>query len=513
MPQGGWQGGRGWQINGTSGAIYPNPSFYVENIREELDAPNEWFFDAKASKLYLVLNDTSANSGGPPTETYIASQHKELIGIRGSMSQPIQDITIRGIGFRDSAKTFMEPWGVPSGGDWALYRGGAIFVEGAENITVEKNLFKRVDGNGVFLSGYTRDVVIDANEFVWIGDCAMAGWGYTTMDGDGTAGEQPRRTTISNNVAHELGVFQLQSSMWFQAKCAETTITNNIFYNGPRAGINFNDGFGGKNVVEKNLIFNQCRHSGDHGPMNSWDRQVGACTHTTLCIHLSRCALTASLSLPSSPPPPLCLFTQPFLTDVPHGADKPTYYTALSDIKQNFIIANYGGSQGFDNDDGSTRYNITSNFIYGEGLKQDYGGHDSLYEGNVNIVHHYDNQQCFNTWPFNPPHQHTFKNNTCVILYTWQVGSAGACSAGNPKQGICANALVDGKFAGKQCMLDLSANAYYTPFGNATVSCGRSDVLLKDLQKGGVDPGSTSAGLPSNDQIIAWGRAVLGMAS
>jgi hypothetical protein len=224
------------------------------------------------------------------------------------------------------------------------------------------------------------------------------------------------------------------------------------------------------------------------------------------------CPDRLSLS-PFLPPTSLCLFTQPFLTDVPHGADKPTYYTALSDIKQNFIIANYGGSQGFDNDDGSTRYNITSNFIYGEGLKQDYGGHDSLYEGNVNIVHHYDNQQCFNTWPFNPPHQHTFKNNTCVILYTWQVGSAGACSAGNPKQGICANALVDGKFAGKQCMLDLSANAYYTPFGNATVSCGRSDVLLKDLQKGGVDPGSTSAGLPSNDQIIAWGRAVLGMAS
>jgi hypothetical protein len=32
----------------------------------------------------------------------------------------------------------------------------------------------------------------------------------------------------------------LQSSMWFQAKTAQTNITNNIFFNGPRAGINFN---------------------------------------------------------------------------------------------------------------------------------------------------------------------------------------------------------------------------------------------------------------------------------
>lgn len=41
-----------------------------------------------------------------------------------------------------------------------------------------------------------------------------------------------------------------------------------------RAGINFNDGFGGGNLIESNLLFNTCRESGDHGPFNSWDRQV-----------------------------------------------------------------------------------------------------------------------------------------------------------------------------------------------------------------------------------------------
>ena len=41
---------------------------------------------------------------------------------------------------------------------------------------------------------------------------------------------------------------------------------------GPRAGINANDGFGGGNVIERNLIFNMVRETGDHGPFNSWDR-------------------------------------------------------------------------------------------------------------------------------------------------------------------------------------------------------------------------------------------------
>eukprot|EP00051_Salpingoeca_urceolata_P018464 m.259210 g.259210 ORF g.259210 m.259210 type:complete len:190 (-) comp19202_c0_seq9:28-597(-) len=164
----------------------------------------------------------------------------------------------------------------------------------------------------------------------------MAGWGYTD-EHDGTSGEQPRFTTLVNNVCHEIGAFQLQSSCWFQAKTAQTTVSGNLFYNGPRAGINFNDGFGGGNVVKDNVIFNQCRQSGDHGPINSWDRQL-------------------------------------YWTDVRDGPSKPGWNPAFSHVHGNVIIANYGGSQGFDNDDGSSWYDIHDNVIYGEGLKQDYGG-------------------------------------------------------------------------------------------------------------------------------------------
>lgn len=325
----------------------------------------------------------------------------------------------------------------------------------------------------------------------------MAGWGFTTDDGDGTAGDQPRFTTIRGNRGREVGIVQLQSSMWFQAKTALTRIEGNIFFNGPRSGINFNDGesvsqsvlsdrstcplprthisvrfflgFGGGNVVLNNLIFNQCRQSGDHGPINSWDRQ-------------------------------------PFLTDVPYGMDNLTYMPALTTINNNFIIANYGGSQGVDNDDGSTRYFIHSNFMYGEGLKQDYGGHDSVYINNVNVVHQYDGQNCFNTWPFHPMHQHNYSNNTCVMLYDKHYGSAGDCHAANISSGICRN--VD-PTSGDQCMLDLSNNRYYTPYGNASVSCNGAEVPLADLQAGGVELGSTVDVLPSNEQIIAWGKAIL----
>lgn len=38
----------------------------------------------------------------------------------------------------------------------------------------------------------------------------------------------------------------------------------NVLFNGPRCGINFNDGFGGGNIVQHNLINNWVRETSDH---------------------------------------------------------------------------------------------------------------------------------------------------------------------------------------------------------------------------------------------------------
>ena len=92
----------------------------------------------------------------------------------------------------------MEPWGVPSGGDWGLYRGGALFFEGTEGCSVRHCSFVRVDNNALFLSGYNRNTLFADNEFVWLGLSAMAGWGYTN-EMDGTDGQQPRFTRITKN--------------------------------------------------------------------------------------------------------------------------------------------------------------------------------------------------------------------------------------------------------------------------------------------------------------------------
>jgi hypothetical protein len=58
-----------------------------------------------------------------------------------------------------------------------------------------------------------------------------------------------------------------------QAKSSANVVRRNVFMTGPRAGVNFNDGSAGGEVLEQNLVFNFVRETGDHGMFNSWDRQ------------------------------------------------------------------------------------------------------------------------------------------------------------------------------------------------------------------------------------------------
>jgi hypothetical protein len=134
---------------------------------------------------------------------------------------------------------------------------------------IDRSTITRVDGNAIMISGYNRGTNITNNEFVWIGDSVIASWGHTAplgKDGDdilaqykdgidGTNGEQPRGTYAAGNFIHELGHFEKQSSPWFQAKSCQNVFTKNILFNMPRAGINFNDGFGGGSKV-------RCRFGG-----------------------------------------------------------------------------------------------------------------------------------------------------------------------------------------------------------------------------------------------------------
>jgi len=236
--EGGYQDARG----GDGG------DWYVENVLEELDAPGEWYFDKAAKKLYVFWNATAGTP--PPSDgsvVAIADGAWGLINVTATQAAPLTGLSILGVGFRDTAHVFFAPHSIPSGGDWALARLAALQLEGTEGAVVDSCLFERLDGMAVLLSGYNRNARLTRNSFKWIGDSAMVAWGRTTgdptgQDGpDGTDGNQPRYTVVEYNIASEVGIWEKQSSLYMQAKTSDSWLHGNVGFNGPRAGVNFND--------------------------------------------------------------------------------------------------------------------------------------------------------------------------------------------------------------------------------------------------------------------------------
>jgi hypothetical protein len=106
--RGGFQGARGG----------PGSDWFVQNILAELDAPDEFYYDRHAGRLYVVANETDASA--PPSGSFVAvpAANHTLMSTVGTQATPVVGLTVSAMGFRDAAWTMLQPHGVPSGGDW-----------------------------------------------------------------------------------------------------------------------------------------------------------------------------------------------------------------------------------------------------------------------------------------------------------------------------------------------------------------------------------------------------------
>mmetsp|Transcript_30133 Transcript_30133/g.90269 ORF Transcript_30133/g.90269 Transcript_30133/m.90269 type:complete len:980 (+) Transcript_30133:3-2942(+) len=337
---GGYQEGRGSGINSNH--------YYVENLLEELDAPGEWFFDPVESQLYFYPNSTD----GTPGSEVVAPLLSSIVRIEGG-----SDIAFSGFTITETRATFLEQYEVPSGGDWSVHRGASIEIVDSSNISVTDCTFDQIGGNGILLSNAAHDSVILRNEFVQTGDSAVVAVG-SSVGIVGTGQTYPKNNIIAENHMHETGVYGKQTSCYFQALGQANRFEDNLCYNGPRAGINWNDGFAGGSTVSGNLVFNQVRETGDHGPYNSWDRQPYL-THSGVADGYNETEK--------------------------HGTTNASILKMHDLITKNFFINGYNGVWTIDHDDGSQYFNDTLNFMVFGGCKNYLGNHKSC-DHNV-IIH------------------------------------------------------------------------------------------------------------------------------
>jgi hypothetical protein len=444
--RGGFQEARG-SVNGSA--------FYVANIFEELDSPNEWFLDKDTRTLYFMPNDTMPN-------IFVASQIPCLISVSGSsIKNPVNNVLIQGLTLTQTSNTYMRDYMVPSGGDWSVHRGGTIYLTNTKNITITHNLLTQLGSNGVALIDYNDATSITSNEFVWLGDSGVILVGSTNgIDGFSVA-SQPANTLIQSNLFHETGIYVKQSSPVLISVSRSVSIIGNLMFNMPRAAININDGFYGNHTLSYNVIFNTIRETGDHGPINSWDRQ-------------------------------------PYLTDALQPG-LPSIWQHESYTHHNTLVNNYHSVWPIDHDDGSCFYEDSYNFqIYGG--KKNYLGHSKTDHHEIYVYSDtmgsgfclYDHAAKRNVSGWNE----TWVQNTCILYQRPVPYDIDPCDT--------ADLLVP----------YLANNTIYIPNGTEVAfTCnvsGTSERLnLQQWQSYGLDIGTIVETAPDVQTIIEWGRKML----
>jgi hypothetical protein len=275
----------GWQNN--RGAAAHRDVRFVENIFEELDAPGEWFLDSKTHTLYFH----------PPTgldlKTAVveATRLRTLVEFRGDEANPVKWITLRGLAFHQAARTVMDNREPLMRSDWTIYRGGAVFFNGAEDCALTDSLIDQVGGNAVFVNNYNRRVVIrgtqiakaGANGISFVGDPQAARsplFNYYHVQElekiDRTPGPQgnnyPADCLVEDCLIYLTGRVEKQTAGVQIDLAQNITVRHCSIYDMPRAGINIGSGCWGGHVIKWCDIFDTVKETGDHGSFNSWGR-------------------------------------------------------------------------------------------------------------------------------------------------------------------------------------------------------------------------------------------------
>lgn len=275
----------GWQNN--RGAAAHRDVRFVENIFEELDAPGEWFLNNKTHTLYFY-----PLAGLDLKKAVVeATRLRTLVEFRGDQTNPVKWINLRGLTFRHAERTVMDNREPLLRSDWTIYRGGAIFFNGAEDCSLAESFIDQVGGNAVFVNNYNRRITIRGTQIAKTGASGICFVGdpkaarsptfnyYHVQDLekiDRTPGPQsdnyPTDCLVEDCLIYLTGRVEKQTAGVEIDLAQSITLRHCSIYDLPRAGINIGDGCWGGHVIEWCDVFDTVKETGDHGSFNSWGR-------------------------------------------------------------------------------------------------------------------------------------------------------------------------------------------------------------------------------------------------
>ncbi len=208
----------------------PKQRYYVENYREALDAPGEWFLDCAAGRLwYWPLPGED-----PEKAEVVAPALGELLRLEGQADsgQWVQHVRFDGLSLQHC------DWDLPAAGygdpQAAVTVGAAVTADGARHCEVARCEIAHVGGYGLWFRGGCKENRIEQNHIhdlgaggVRLGEPVMAQ----------TDEAESSRNLVSNNYIHDGGyVYAAGVGLWL-AQSSHNTISHNDIHSFDYSGM------------------------------------------------------------------------------------------------------------------------------------------------------------------------------------------------------------------------------------------------------------------------------------
>lgn len=271
--------------------LVPGAPFHFENALQFVDSPGEWFFDSKTGELTYYLredeNISSLSIRVPLVDT--------LVRISGTQDLRVHDFLMRGLRFEDTT------WKSPFEKGYVGFQGGtlrssmglaemqkaALEIENAENVRVERNVFRNLGGAAIHLKSGTSRSQIRGNQIYQV-----SGMGIV-VGGDSLSEYNPSLASydlsrissedlIENNWIHSIGREYVGSAAILTGWVRKIQISHNEISKTPYSGISLGWGWTAQrslmesNSVTSNRISNVMNLLDDGGGIYTLSAQPGS---------------------------------------------------------------------------------------------------------------------------------------------------------------------------------------------------------------------------------------------
>ena len=268
----------GWQNNRQMGM---HSDFkYIENVREEMTEPGEWYFDKENKRVYVILKPEHSLDGAE------ISVNSSFFIFKGCKSVSLESIKIR-----RAKRTFMLTDEPLLRSDWTIYRGGAIYFANSTDCSVSECSLFDIGTNGVFVDGKNSNITVSRCHFKDMGASGICFVGKPSsvrsplfeatrsqsfLDIDKKRGpksnEYPKGCTVEDCLIERVGTVEKQATGVEISMSYGISVINTSIYDASRAGINISEGTFGGHLIDGCDVFDTVKETGDHGSFNSWGR-------------------------------------------------------------------------------------------------------------------------------------------------------------------------------------------------------------------------------------------------